>query len=111
AAGADLILGHHPHVLQPLEWVAGVPVYYSLGNFLFADMYWRGVTPRGDPFVSKLRLHPLSAETGWAEVVLQKGTPTRARLVPARLGADLVVRPEGADGRLREWEALCGMLK
>lgn len=38
AAGADLILGHHPHVLQPLRWVeAGGrkgAVAYSLGNFI-----------------------------------------------------------------------------
>ncbi|WP_005032380.1 CapA family protein [Holophaga foetida] len=37
-AGADLILGHHPHVLQPLAWVeAGGrkgAVAYSLGNFI-----------------------------------------------------------------------------
>ncbi|MBM7663110.1 poly-gamma-glutamate synthesis protein (capsule biosynthesis protein) [Bacillus mesophilus] len=39
AAGADLILGHHPHVLQPMEWVKTENgnkgfVVYSLGNFL-----------------------------------------------------------------------------
>ncbi|MDE3033944.1 MAG: CapA family protein [Acidobacteriota bacterium] len=37
-AGCDLLLGHHPHVLQPLEWmtVNGRPalVAYSLGNFI-----------------------------------------------------------------------------
>lgn len=38
-AGADLILGHHPHVLQPLEWIETsddrkVLVAYSLGNFI-----------------------------------------------------------------------------
>jgi poly-gamma-glutamate synthesis protein (capsule biosynthesis protein) len=35
AAGADLIVGHGPHVLQPVEWVDGALVAYSLGNFLF----------------------------------------------------------------------------
>lgn len=34
-AGADLIIGCHSHCLQPLEIVHGVPVVYSLGNFLF----------------------------------------------------------------------------
>ena len=33
--GADLVVGHHPHVLQGLEWIGNVPVAYSLGNFLF----------------------------------------------------------------------------
>ncbi|MBQ2687329.1 MAG: CapA family protein [Clostridia bacterium] len=32
----DLIVGAHPHVLQPLEVVNGVPILYSLGNFCFA---------------------------------------------------------------------------
>jgi poly-gamma-glutamate synthesis protein (capsule biosynthesis protein) len=34
-AGADVIFGHHPHVLQPLEWYRGRPVFYSLGNFVW----------------------------------------------------------------------------
>lgn len=34
-AGADLIIGDHPHVLQPLGYCGDVPVVYSLGNFLF----------------------------------------------------------------------------
>ena len=34
-AGADLIIGDHPHCLQPIEYIQGVPVLYSLGNFLF----------------------------------------------------------------------------
>jgi poly-gamma-glutamate capsule biosynthesis protein CapA/YwtB (metallophosphatase superfamily) len=38
-AGADLIVGHGPHTLQPLEWVDGTLVAYSLGNFLFDQPY------------------------------------------------------------------------
>ncbi|MFH0819830.1 MAG: AmmeMemoRadiSam system protein B [bacterium] len=34
-AGADLIIGHHPHVIQPLEIYQGKPIFYSLGNFIF----------------------------------------------------------------------------
>lgn len=33
AAGADAILGHHPHLLKGVEFIAGKPVFYSLGNF------------------------------------------------------------------------------
>ncbi|WP_106494821.1 CapA family protein [Lentibacillus sp. Marseille-P4043] len=37
--GVDIVIGHHPHVLQPLKWVEGKKgnktlVAYSLGNFL-----------------------------------------------------------------------------
>lgn len=34
-AGADLVLGHHPHVLQPLERYKNGVIAYSLGNFVF----------------------------------------------------------------------------
>lgn len=34
-AGADLIIGSHPHVVQGIESINGVPVLYSLGNFVF----------------------------------------------------------------------------
>lgn len=32
--GADAIVGTHPHVVQDMQWMNGVPVYYSLGNAL-----------------------------------------------------------------------------
>ena len=34
-AGADAVIGHHPHVLQPVEVVGGKLVAYSLGNFVW----------------------------------------------------------------------------
>ena len=34
-AGANLIIGSHPHVLQKIDYVDGVPVVYSLGNYIF----------------------------------------------------------------------------
>ena len=34
-AGADLVLGAHPHVLQPIEVYNGVDIVYSLGNFCY----------------------------------------------------------------------------
>lgn len=36
-AGASLIVGCHPHVLQGFEYYNGVPIVYSLGNFLFGN--------------------------------------------------------------------------
>ncbi len=35
AAGADIIIGDHPHVLQKIDIIDGVPCIYSLGNYLF----------------------------------------------------------------------------
>lgn len=34
-AGADLVIGHHPHVIQGIETYRDRPIVYSLGNFVF----------------------------------------------------------------------------
>ena len=39
AHGADLIIGHHPHVVQMPECVSGKPVFFSLGNHVFDQKY------------------------------------------------------------------------
>lgn len=38
-AGADLVIGHHPHVVQTLEKYKGKYIFYSLGNFIFDQMF------------------------------------------------------------------------
>ncbi len=40
-AGASMVLGHHPHVLQGMEIYHGAPVVYSLGNFIANNVYWQ----------------------------------------------------------------------
>jgi poly-gamma-glutamate synthesis protein (capsule biosynthesis protein) len=43
-AGADLVIGHHAHVPQGVQFVNGVPICYSLGNFVFwqeTDLLYR----------------------------------------------------------------------
>ncbi len=37
-AGADLVIGHHPHVLQGIELYKGRAIFYSLGNFVFGSI-------------------------------------------------------------------------
>ncbi len=36
-AGADVVIGHHPHVIQPVEIYNDRPIFYSLGNYVFAS--------------------------------------------------------------------------
>jgi len=38
-AGADLVVGNHTHVVQALQEIDGIPVFYGLGNFVF-DQDW-----------------------------------------------------------------------
>ncbi len=44
AAGADVIFGHHPHRLGELELVDGVPVFWTLGNFVWPRLSDAGAT-------------------------------------------------------------------
>lgn len=46
--GADLIVGHHTHCISGYEEYKGIPIYYSLGNFLFTkesrfDSWYQGM--------------------------------------------------------------------
>lgn len=36
--GADIIIGHHPHVIQPIEMIGDTVVIYSLGNFISSQI-------------------------------------------------------------------------
>ncbi len=84
-AGADLVIGSHPHVLQGLEARDGRLIAYSLGNFLFPGME---ETPGGD-----------------RSVILEVGTWGRRivslRAVPVRLRGGTVRLDPGA-GALQE---------
>lgn len=45
-AGADLIIGSHPHVVEPIEVYKNKVIFYSLGNFIF-DQYFSPDTMQG----------------------------------------------------------------
>lgn len=65
-AGADMVIGHHPHVVQSAEIYKGKYIFYSLGNFVF-DQMWSEETRRGIAVkafftksgVSKIELMPV----------------------------------------------------
>lgn len=52
-AGADAIIGSHPHVVQEKVWMGDVPVIYSLGNLLF-DQYFSKDVMKGNIVEFKL---------------------------------------------------------
>jgi len=66
--GADIIIGHHPHVVQGMEIYKKRPIFYSLGNFIF-DQYFSSDTQEGlgielelaDDKI-KIGIKPLSSE-------------------------------------------------
>lgn len=76
AAGADLVVGGHPHVVQGAAQVGDALVVHSLGNFVF-DMDFRADTMEG------LMLEA----TFWGDRLVA------ADFAPYRLGADFAPRP------------------
>jgi poly-gamma-glutamate synthesis protein (capsule biosynthesis protein) len=115
-AGADLVLGHHPHVLQGIEFHAGKPILYSLGNLLMrlsqADKkptgYLGRITLRLDqpPTVEACALSirgivpmPLAAMSDEkARAAEQERFATKLTKISKVLGAGIEIGAPGADG-------------
>jgi len=74
-AGADVVVGGHPHWVQGVERVRGALVAYSLGNFVF-DMDFMRETQEG----------------GMLELRFRGSSLARARLVPVVIGCDFAPR-------------------
>jgi poly-gamma-glutamate capsule biosynthesis protein CapA/YwtB (metallophosphatase superfamily) len=100
-AGADAILGHHPHLLKGIELYRGRPVFYSLGNFAIEQPHiWDPAILRAPSFQHLISLHPnwdLSRRymlpentrlTGLAKLVTGKDRSLQCRFLPAWIEED-----------------------
>ncbi|MBX5467474.1 MAG: CapA family protein [Firmicutes bacterium] len=89
-AGADVVVGSHPHVLQPVEFYRHGVIFYSLGNFIFGWRLHRHLTQDG-----------LLAEVSWGQ-----GTVEAVAVVPVQRNAEDQVVPldprQGEGARLAE---------
>lgn len=95
-AGADLVLGHHPHVLEGIEIYRGRPILYSMGNFIFDQRQG----PRMESAIFQLRY---TEGQGWTIKVVPVHLP------PTRLGPEY---PPAAkrDAILRRFAGYCQRL-
>ncbi|MEP7379060.1 MAG: CapA family protein [Chloroflexota bacterium] len=76
AAGAALVIGHHPHVLQGYSRQGNTLVAYSLGNFVFA--YFDGV--QNDSAILDVTLSAAGVESfNWIPVVIERAFPRPAQ--------------------------------
>jgi poly-gamma-glutamate capsule biosynthesis protein CapA/YwtB (metallophosphatase superfamily) len=69
-AGANVIFGAHPHVLQPLETYRGRPIFYSLGNLVW-------------PRISKQ-----ASVTAVGEVIVAPDGTIQARMLPVEIASN-----------------------
>ncbi len=107
-AGADCVVGHHPHVPQGVEWYHGRPILYSLGNFVFyqpAPLYYRKIgfwvsLEIGRRGIVGLELHPYRiTDTGLRTLGAREDSAFRADI-------SRISRPfRSAGGPGRAWDA------
>ena len=77
-AGADMIIGHHPHVVQGIEVYKNKPIFYSLGNFVF-DQYFSKDTQQelgiGIYYEqNKYNIHLFPINSSYSQLSLMQGT-------------------------------------
>jgi len=77
--GADVVVGHHPHVVQGIEIYKDKPIFYSLGNFIF-DQYFSQDTQQGLAVLVDINadqrhfsLIPLTSKRGQVELMADNG--------------------------------------
>lgn len=73
-AGADFIIGHHPHVIQDMEHYQDKPIIYSLGNFIF-DQHFSKETMRGMVYMLTFEGKELIKEEKMISVLNKKYQP------------------------------------
>lgn len=73
-AGADLVIGSHPHVLQGVEYYQGKPIVYSLGNYVFGSRIPRTVlltAALGEEGLS-LQVIPATSSAGYTREITEE---------------------------------------
>lgn len=101
-AGADLVIGSHPHVLQGIEYYKGKPIFYSLGNFVFGSFIPKTMLVQaefsGDSL--DLKLIPGTSSGGYTRTLADAGAKTQfyqyleGISFGVSLGADGTVSPQ-----------------
>jgi len=84
-AGADAVIGAHPHVTQGVELYRGKPIVYSLGNFLF-DLLDRPANASGWVLQLMLDRHGVARFSTSAVHIDEQGTPAPAPEVATPCG-------------------------
>jgi len=109
-AGADAILGHHPHLMKGVGFHRGKPIFYSLGNFAIEQPHvWDPAITRTESFRHLVSLNPswsLEASymlpeetriTGVARLRIEDGAMVGVEFLPAWIGDDAAPRMVEAD--------------
>lgn len=92
-AGADAVVGHHPHRLHGVEVYKGCPIFYSLGNFIFHPLppteiaHLLGAKNPGGRSLDR-GTYNFAPENALVEIDFDKAGVLSARVVPIYLNAE-----------------------
>lgn len=82
--GADLVIGHHPHVLQGIDQYNGKLIIYSLANFSFGA----NKNPSDkDTMIFQQTFHFQKTTTSDGEVTIEQLADTEAKIIPCKLSS------------------------
>ncbi len=82
--GADLVIGHHPHVLQGIDQYKGKLIIYSLGNFSFGA----NKNPSDkDTMIFQQTFNFAKITTGDGQVAINKLDDTDAKIIPCSISS------------------------
>ena len=90
-SGVDLILGHHPHVIQGVEQYKEGLIFYSLGNFVF-DMPWYPDSNKS--LIAKIKFHKLKKKLSYEVVPVRINRNYQPELMPEKDGAEILKHVE-----------------
>jgi Bacterial capsule synthesis protein PGA_cap len=114
-AGADIVVGHHAHIMRGIEFYKGKPIYHGLGNFVTVT---RALSPSNtdtpeaaawakrrmelfgfapDPSMPTYPFHPESRNTIIADCVVDADGTVQAGLIPCWIDDDARPVPRGPD--------------
>jgi hypothetical protein len=96
-AGADLVIGHGPHVLRPLEFYRGRLIAYSLGNFAGGGGTLNNTGRLGLSAVLKVSLRPDGGWGGGQLISIRVGSGGKPAVDPAKGSLALVTSLSKAD--------------
>jgi hypothetical protein len=117
-AGADLVIGHHAHILRGIEIYKGKPIFHGLGNFVTVT---HALSPQGatdpndwalrrvklfgfapDPETPEYPFHPESRNTLLAKCVVLPSGGIEPRFVPVQINRRSQPEIVGNDARGRQ---------
>jgi poly-gamma-glutamate capsule biosynthesis protein CapA/YwtB (metallophosphatase superfamily) len=110
STGADILIGHHPHVLQGEEGIDGALISYSSGNFLFDEFPWSISLENGTTKEFYSTLSERNRQGMMLEVRFADNNEISTKQIFTRISEDATVELDREPARKQEYKRFCSRL-